>query len=144
MPSRKSRPPRLVRRSSNGRLFDTVDGCLVTLDFVADLVWLGENVCIFDEATREDRTEAMLAPVIFKRLRGDGGLPPTVDGVALARGIMALTDVRAEFERMHDRIAGIEALLQAAVHPNASSPRAETGSARGASIEHRLRRRCAP
>lgn len=118
MTSRKARPARLVRRGGNGELFDTVEGGPVPLDFVADLVWLGENVCIFDEKTREDRTEAVLAPVIFSRLRGEAGTPLTVEGVALARAIMALMDVRAEFERMHERVAGLERLLQAAVHPN--------------------------
>lgn len=133
MTSRKSRPARLVRRCSNGELFDTVEGGPVTLGFVADLVWLGEHVFIFDETTREDRTEAVLAPVIFSRLRENAGSSRTLEGVALARALMALIDVRAEFERMHDRLAGLERLLQAAGHPNvdAAPTIAGTGAARG-------------
>lgn len=130
MTSRESRPSRLVRRCANGELFDTVEGGPVTLDFLADLVWLGKPVFIYDETTREDRTGEVLGPALLSRLRRDAGSPRTVEGVALARAIMALSDVRAEFERMHDRLAGLERLMQAAVHPNGDAAALETGTAR--------------
>ncbi len=131
MTSRKAGPARLIRRQGNGQLFDTVENRPVTLDFVAGLVWLGENVCIFDERTREDRTEHVLAPAILSRLRRDVGSPLSVEGVALARAIKALVDVRADFERMHDQIAGLERLLQAAIHPSVDA--ASTGAGAGTS-----------
>jgi PHB/PHA accumulation regulator DNA-binding domain len=125
MTTRGARPSRTIRRSANGQLFDTIEDATVTLDFVADLVWLGESVHIFDEVTRADRTEAVLAPAIFVRLRGSANLPLSIEGVALARAVVALADVRnefqnarAEFERLHDRIAGLERLLHAALNPN--------------------------
>lgn len=126
MSARESRPSRLVRRCSNGELFDTIEGRPVTLYFVADLVWLGEHVYIFDETTREDRTAAVLAPALLLRLRRDAGSPRTVEGVALARAMMALIDVRTEFVRMHDRLAGLERLLLAAVHPNGDAAKPGT------------------
>ena len=132
MTSRASRPSRTIRRSANGQLFDTVEDAPVNLDFVADLVWLGESVHIFDELTREDRTEAVLAPAIFARLRGGANLPLSVEGVALARAVRALAEVRSEFEnarvefeRMHDRIAGLERQLDAALNPNAEAASGE-------------------
>jgi hypothetical protein len=109
-----------VRRYSNGELFDTVEKGPVTPQFVADLVWLGEDVSIYDEKTREDRTEVLLAPLIFSRLRKTAGAALTVEGVALARAITALTDVRTEFERLNTRIAGLERLLQEAIRSRSS------------------------
>ncbi len=132
MTPRAVRPSRLVRRLANGQLYDTVERGPVTLDFVVDLLWLGEEVSVFDERTREDRTHEVLAPAIFARLRGTAGCPLSVEGVALARAIKALGDLRAEFERMGERIAGLERLLQAATRQNADAPPAKsaTGVAR--------------
>ncbi len=115
MTLQRARPARLVRRLSNGDLVDTVEGGPVTLDFVVDLLCLGEHVSIFDEASRDDRTEAVLAPAVFARLRRGGGSPSSVEGVVLARAIKALGDVRSELERIGARIAGLERLLRAAV-----------------------------
>ena len=121
MTARESCLSRLVRRCSNGELFDTLEGGPVTLDFVADLVWLGEHVFIFDERTREDRTAAVLGPALLSRLRRDAGSPRTVEGIALARAMSAVSDLRAEFVRMHDRLTGLEHLLQAAVERDAAN-----------------------
>jgi PHB/PHA accumulation regulator DNA-binding domain len=131
MTSQRARPARLVRRLSNGHLFDTVEGGPVTLDFVVDLICLGEDISIFDEASREDRTQPVLAPAIFERLRRGEGSPSSVEGVALARAIKALGDVRSEFERIGDRIAGLERLLQGAVQHDADSARANAEAAGG-------------
>jgi hypothetical protein len=120
MTTERRRPTRIVRRYSNGELFDTVEKGTVTPQFVADLVWLGEDVSIYDEKTREDRTEVLLAPLIFSRLRKTAGAALTVEGVALARAITALKDVRAEFERLNTRIAGLESLLQDAIRSRSS------------------------
>jgi polyhydroxyalkanoate synthesis regulator protein len=127
MTSQRARPPRLVRRLSNGHLVDTVEGGPVTLDFVVDLVCLGEDISICDEASREDRTQAVLAPASFERLRRGEGSPSSVEGVALARAIKALGDVRSAFER----IAGLERLLQGAVQHDADSARANAEAAGG-------------
>jgi polyhydroxyalkanoate synthesis regulator protein len=126
MTSRAARPSRLVRRLGNGHFHDTVEGTPVTLEFVVDLVWLGEEVSIFDEMTREDRTYEVLAPAIFARLRSGADSPRSVEGVALARAIKALGDLRAEFERMGERITGLERLLQAATRQNADAPPAKS------------------
>ncbi len=116
MTARGSTLARLVRRCSNGKLFDTVEGRAVSLDFVADLVWLGEPVYIFEERTRTDRTEAVLAPVLLSRLLAHAASArSTVESVPLARATIALFDLRAELARMNDRLAELERLLSAAI-----------------------------
>lgn len=102
MTARESCPSRLVRRCSNGELFDTLEGGPVTLDF-------------------EDRTAAVLGPALLSRLRRDAGSPRTVEGIALARAMSAVSDMRAAFVRMHDRLTGLEHLLQAAVDRDAAN-----------------------
>jgi hypothetical protein len=116
----EARPERLIRRGGNGDLFDAEAGVAVSADVVADLVCLGERVCIFDEKAREDRTDAILGPLMLAR--GRGGLAPTVDGVVLARVMATLKELHGQFKRMGDRITTLEDMLDAALLRPAAIP----------------------
>jgi polyhydroxyalkanoate synthesis repressor PhaR len=60
---------RLIKRYENRKLYDTRARRYVTLDGVAHLVMLGEDVRVIDQASGRDITSTVLAQVIFERVR---------------------------------------------------------------------------
>jgi polyhydroxyalkanoate synthesis repressor PhaR len=58
--------PRVIKRYSNRKLYDTQSSRYVTLEQIADLVRGGEDVRIVDNNTKEDLTSITLAQIIFE------------------------------------------------------------------------------
>jgi polyhydroxyalkanoate synthesis repressor PhaR len=58
--------PRVIKRYSNRKLYDTKSSRYVTLDQIADLVREGEDVRIVDNNSKEDLTSITLAQIIFE------------------------------------------------------------------------------
>lgn len=61
--------PRVVKRYSNRKLYDTVESRYVTLPQVAELVRQGQEVRIIDNATKEDLTRMTLAQILYEEER---------------------------------------------------------------------------
>ena len=60
---------RLIKRYENRKLYDTRARRYVTLDGIAHLVVLGEDVRVVDQASGREITSTVLAQVVFERVR---------------------------------------------------------------------------
>ncbi len=58
--------PRVIKRYSNRKLYDTERSRYVTLDQIAEMIRSGEDVRIVDNNTKEDLTSITLAQIIFE------------------------------------------------------------------------------
>ena len=61
--------PRIVKRYSNRKLYDTVESRYVTLPQIAELVRQGQDVRIIDNNTKEDLTRMTLAQILYEEER---------------------------------------------------------------------------
>jgi polyhydroxyalkanoate synthesis repressor PhaR len=61
-----SREPKIIKRYTNRKLYDTVESRYVTLDEIAEMVKAGIEVKILDNRTKEDLTSVTLAQIIFE------------------------------------------------------------------------------
>jgi polyhydroxyalkanoate synthesis repressor PhaR len=61
--------PRIVKRYSNRKLYDTVESRYVTLPQIAALVRNGVDVRIIDNNTKEDLTSVTLAQILYEEER---------------------------------------------------------------------------
>lgn len=59
--------PRVVKRYSNRKLYDTQKSRYVTLDQIAELIRTGQDVKIIDNTSKEDLTSVTLAQIIFEQ-----------------------------------------------------------------------------
>lgn len=98
--------PRLIKRYSNRKLYDTESSTYVTLEDVEQMVSEGEEVRIVDDDSGEDITSATLTHIVLEQQKLNPSFP-----VAVLRGIIQsgedffeqldwpLTQVRDEFRR---------------------------------------------
>ena len=61
-----TREPKVIKRYTNRKLYDTVESRYVTLDEIAEMVKAGTEVRIVDNRTKEDLTSVTLAQIIFE------------------------------------------------------------------------------
>jgi polyhydroxyalkanoate synthesis repressor PhaR len=61
-----AREPKIIKRYTNRKLYDTVESRYVTLDEIAEMVKAGTEVRIVDNRTKEDLTSVTLAQIIFE------------------------------------------------------------------------------
>jgi polyhydroxyalkanoate synthesis repressor PhaR len=61
-----AREPKIIKRYTNRKLYDTVESRYVTLDEIAEMVKAGTEVRILDNRTKEDLTSVTLAQIIFE------------------------------------------------------------------------------
>jgi polyhydroxyalkanoate synthesis repressor PhaR len=65
-PSAPDREPKVIKRYTNRKLYDTVESRYVTLDEIAEMVKAGAEVKVIDNRTKEDLTSVTLAQIIFE------------------------------------------------------------------------------
>ena len=65
-PSAGAREPKVIKRYTNRKLYDTVESRYVTLDEIAEMIKAGAEVKIIDNRTKEDLTSVTLAQIIFE------------------------------------------------------------------------------
>lgn len=65
-PSAPGREPKIIKRYTNRKLYDTVESRYVTLDEIAEMVKAGAEVKVIDNRTKEDLTSVTLAQIIFE------------------------------------------------------------------------------
>lgn len=58
--------PRVIKRYSNRKLYDTRSSQYVTLEQIAELIRQGEEVRVLDNSSKEDLTSVTLAQIIFE------------------------------------------------------------------------------
>ncbi len=61
-----AREPKVIKRYTNRKLYDTVESRYVTLDEIAEMIKAGAEVRIIDNRTKEDLTSVTLAQIIFE------------------------------------------------------------------------------
>lgn len=64
-PQTPSASPKIIKRYSNRKLYDTERSCYVTLEEIALMVKEGVEVKIIDNKTKEDLTSVTLTQIIF-------------------------------------------------------------------------------
>ncbi|MBI4951279.1 MAG: polyhydroxyalkanoate synthesis regulator DNA-binding domain-containing protein [Myxococcales bacterium] len=88
--------PRVIKRYSNRKLYDTKDSRYVTLQQIGEMVRGGEDVRIIDNKTKEDKTEATLALIISEDLKTKPRSVPlgTLRNLLQERGERILSQLR--------------------------------------------------
>jgi polyhydroxyalkanoate synthesis repressor PhaR len=66
---------RTIKRYNNRKLYDTQTSCYVTLEKVAGLIRMGDDIRVVTHDTEEDITAATLAQIIFEEERRAPRLP---------------------------------------------------------------------
>jgi polyhydroxyalkanoate synthesis repressor PhaR len=64
--SAAGREPKVIKRYTNRKLYDTVESRYVTLDEIAEMIKAGAEVKIIDNRTKDDLTSVTLAQIIFE------------------------------------------------------------------------------
>ncbi len=59
--------PRIIKRYTNRKLYDTRNSRYVTLSQIASMVQAGEDMTVIDNATKEDLTSLTLAQIIYEQ-----------------------------------------------------------------------------
>ena len=67
--------PKVIKRYTNRKLYDTVESRYVTLDEIAHMIKGGAEVKIIDNRTKEDLTSVTLAQIIFEEEKRGPRLP---------------------------------------------------------------------
>lgn len=70
--------PKVIKRYTNRKLYDTVESRYVTLDEIAAMIKEGVEVQIIDNRTKEDLTSVTLAQIIFEEEKKRNRMPLTV------------------------------------------------------------------
>ncbi len=70
--------PKVIKRYTNRKLYDTVESRYVTLDEIAAMIKEGTEVQIVDNRTKEDLTSVTLAQIIFEEEKKRNRMPLTV------------------------------------------------------------------
>ena len=65
-PSAGGREPKVIKRYTNRKLYDTVESRYVTLDEIAEMIKGGAEVKIIDNRSKDDLTSVTLAQIIFE------------------------------------------------------------------------------
>lgn len=77
--------PRVIKRYSNRKLYDTRASSYVTLLNISEMVRSGEQVQVIDNATKEDKTDVTLALIISEELKANPREIPVAALRALVR-----------------------------------------------------------
>jgi polyhydroxyalkanoate synthesis repressor PhaR len=70
-----AREPKVIKRYTNRKLYDTVESRYVTLDEIAEMIKQGVEVKIVDNRSKEDLTSVTLAQIIFEEEKKKNQMP---------------------------------------------------------------------
>src|SRR4051812_35985649 len=73
-----AREPKVIKRYTNRKLYDTVESRYVTLDEIAEMIKLGTEVKIVDNRSKDDLTSVTLAQIIFEEEKKKNQMPLAV------------------------------------------------------------------
>jgi polyhydroxyalkanoate synthesis repressor PhaR len=102
------REPKVIKRYTNRKLYDTVESRYVTLDEIASMVRAGAEVQVIDNRTREDLTSITLAQIIFEQEKKSSQTSlTTLLGLIRQGGDIAQQLVGGTGAELRDRVSGI-------------------------------------
>ena len=90
------REPKIIKRYTNRKLYDTVESRYVTLDEIAHMIKGGAEVKIIDNRTKEDLTSVTLAQIIFEEEKKRSQMPLGVLREIIRHGGEAVAGFYAE------------------------------------------------
>jgi polyhydroxyalkanoate synthesis repressor PhaR len=67
--------PKVIKRYTNRKLYDTVESRYVTLDEIAEMIKHGTEVKIVDNKSKDDLTSVTLAQIIFEEEKKKNQMP---------------------------------------------------------------------
>src|SRR5712664_4528907 len=67
--------PKVIKRYTNRKLYDTVESRYVTLDEIAEMIKQGLEVRIVDNRSKDDLTSVTLAQIIFEEEKKKNRMP---------------------------------------------------------------------
>lgn len=67
---------KIIKRYQNRKLYDTQQSCYVTLDDIAKMIRISEEVMVIDNKTKRDITAATLTQIIFESEKKAGAYAP--------------------------------------------------------------------
>jgi polyhydroxyalkanoate synthesis repressor PhaR len=71
----EKKEPKVIKRYTNRKLYDTVESRYVTLDEIAQMIKAGAEVKIIDNKSKEDLTSVTLAQIIFEEEKKRSQMP---------------------------------------------------------------------
>ena len=87
--------PRIIKRYTNRKLYDTRDSRYVTLSQIAAMVRAGEEMTVIDNSTKEDLTSLTLAQIIYEQeKKSEEVLPISALRELVRRSEARLADLR--------------------------------------------------
>ena len=120
-PAPPPREPKIIKRYTNRKLYDTVESRYVTLDEIAEMIKQGAEVRIVDNRSKDDLTSITLAQIIFEEEKKQNQMPLSVLREIIRRPGAVVTgfierevtprvaSIRTEAETRLDRLLGREA-----------------------------------
>src|SRR3954452_8921327 len=88
--------PKVIKRYTNRKLYDTVESRYVTLDEIAQMIKDGAEVKIVDNRSKEDLTSVTLAQIIFEEEKKRSQMPLGVLREIIRHGGEAVAGFYAE------------------------------------------------
>jgi len=92
----EKKEPKVIKRYTNRKLYDTVESRYVTLDEIAQMIKGGAEVKIIDNRTKEDLTSVTLAQIIFEEEKKRSQMPLGVLREIIRHGGEAVAGFYAE------------------------------------------------
>ena len=92
----EKKEPKVIKRYTNRKLYDTVESLYVTLDEIAQMIKGGAEVKIIDNRTKEDLTSVTLAQIIFEEEKKRSQMPLGVLREIIRHGGEAVAGFYAE------------------------------------------------
>jgi polyhydroxyalkanoate synthesis repressor PhaR len=104
------REPKVIKRYTNRKLYDTVESRYVTLEEISGMIKAGAEVKIVDNRTKEDLTSVTLAQIIFEEEKKTSkvGLD-TLRGLIRQGGEAAQRLVEGTGEQFRGRVEAVRA-----------------------------------
>jgi polyhydroxyalkanoate synthesis repressor PhaR len=100
--------PKIIKRYTNRKLYDTEESRYVTLDEISEMVRSGAEVKIVDNRSKDDLTSVTLAQIIFEEEKKRSRMPLSVLRTIIRNGGEAISDyINTGVETVGQRVASI-------------------------------------
>jgi polyhydroxyalkanoate synthesis repressor PhaR len=124
--------PKVIKRYSNRKLYDTERSKYVTLDEIAKMIKAGEEVTIIDNESKEDLTSVTLTQIIYEEEKRESRMPLSMLRNLIQTGGEALTEFfdksvkTPALEATRTMEKGVEELKQSAIGLREAATRSVT------------------
>jgi len=130
--------PKVIKRYTNRKLYDTVESRYVTLEEISQMIMAGSEVKIVDNRSKEDLTSVTLAQIIFEQEKKKSRMPLAMLREMIRHGGETLTgflthqvgprvaSIKEEADALRDRLLRREGEDKVAAEAAATVPRPTT------------------